>query len=96
MKERALTRRKDMTTELSQSRALTLTVNEADSLLRRLRRSTFLLNRGIEVYTVPSTEPMVLNDGSKHLAVEVMVRAETDKACGMGVGFVTAISEGLV
>jgi len=84
-----------MTTELSQSRALTLTVNDATRLLSHLRHSTFLMHRGIEVYTVPAIEPMIMNDGSKHPAVEVMVRAETDKACGMGIGFVVAISEGV-
>ncbi len=83
-----------METELSQSQALYLTKSEADRLLAKVKNSTFLLNRGIEVYTV-SAEPMPMQDGSKHEAVYVMCRAETDKACGMGVGFVTAISEGV-
>ena len=83
-----------MNTELSQRQALHLTKSEADRLMRRLHNATFLLHRGIEVYTV-SAEDMVLPDGSKHEAVYLMVRAETDMACGMGVGFVTAVSEGV-
>lgn len=81
---------------LSQSAALTLTKNEAVHLLNRLAKSTFLKARGIEVYAVPALEPMVMDDGRSFPAVVVMVRAETDKACGIGVGFVTAISEGLI
>lgn len=50
----------------------------------------------IEVYAVPASEPMVMADGTSIPAVTVMVRAETDKDCGIGVGFVTAISEGLI
>lgn len=86
-----------MSTEtVSQSCALTLTANEGARLLSRLAKSTFLQARGIEVYTVPASEPMVMADGTKFPAVTVMVRAETDMACGIGVGFVTAISEGLI
>lgn len=83
------------TNEMVQCSVLHLTSSEATHLLARLNHSRFLQNRGIEVYTVPS-EPMVLGDGSKHEAVTVMVRAETEKAAGVGVGFVTAISEGLI
>ncbi len=82
------------TPELSQFQALYTTKSEATSLLARLRGSTFLMTRGIEVYTV-SAEPMVMHDGSKQEAVYVMCRAETDRACGMGVGFVTAIVDGI-
>ena len=80
--------------ETSQHQALYLTKSEADRLLAKVSRAAFLVARGIEIYTV-SAEPMPMADGSKHDAVYVMVRAETDKACGMGVGFVTAICEGV-
>jgi hypothetical protein len=85
-----------MSTELSQWTALHVTKSEGERLIARLRGSQFLMSHGVEVYTVPSTEPFVMHDGSKHEGVTVMVRAETDLSCGMGVGFVTAISEGLV
>lgn len=86
-----------MAEELSQKRALRLTVTEGEQLKRRLSRSMFLANRGIEVYLVPCEEPMVMADGvTMAPSVLVMVRAETDMRCGMGVGFVTAISEGLI
>ncbi len=81
---------------ISQSAALTLTENEANHLLRRLAKSAFLKDRSIEVYTVPSLEKIPMADGTSVPAMTVMVRAETDKACGIGVGFVTAISEGLI
>ena len=80
--------------EPSQQQALYLTATEAETLLNRIRNSTFLMYRGIEVYTVPA-DPMPMQDGSKHDAVFLMVRAETDLACGMGVGFVTAVCEGV-
>ena len=81
--------------ELSQWSALHLTASEATRLLKRLENSSFLRTRGVEVYTVPMTEPFVMNDGSKVEGVTVMCRAETDMQCGMGVGFVVAISEGV-
>ena len=81
--------------ELAQSAVINLTETEAKRLLARVKNSAFLHNRGIEVYTVPH-EPMIMNDGSKQPAVTVMVRAETDKACGIGVGFLTALSEGAI
>lgn len=84
-----------MTTELSQHQALYCTASEAQTLLRRLQGAKFLMTYGVEVYTVPA-EPMPMENGSKVDAVFVMCRAETDMQCGMGVGFVTAISEGLV
>ena len=82
-----------MSTEPSQHQALYLTKSEATRLLQRVRTSTYLGNRGIEIYTVEA-EPMVMHDGSKQAAVRVMVRAPSDMACGMGVGFLTALSEG--
>jgi len=80
--------------ELSQWSALHLTKSEGERLLKRLENSSFLRTRGVEVYTVPS-EPFVMGDGSKHEGVTVMCRAETDMQCGMGVGFVVAVSEGI-
>jgi hypothetical protein len=82
--------------EQPQRKALTLTTDEATRLLARLKKANYLLNRGIEVYAVADTEPFVMGDGSKHPASSVMVRAEDDHLCGVGVGFVVAISEGLV
>lgn len=81
-------------TELSQHQALYLTATEAPYLLRKLQGSKFLMTYGVEVYTVPA-EPMPMADGSKADAVFVMCRAETDMQCGMGVGFVTAVCEGV-
>ena len=80
--------------EPSQWSALHLTASEATRLLKRLENSSFLRTRGVEVYTVPS-ESVIMNDGSKVDGVTVMCRAETDMQCGMGVGFVVAISEGV-
>jgi len=82
------------TAELSQRVALHLTSNEANRLVARVKEASYLLARGIEVYLV-TAEPVVLNDGSKHVGVNVMVRAESDFACGVGVGFLVAISEGV-
>jgi hypothetical protein len=82
------------TDELSQRVALHLTVTEATRLLARVKGARYLHNRGIEVYMVPS-EPVFMHDGPKEDGVNVMVRAETDFACGVGVGFLVAVSEGI-
>jgi hypothetical protein len=82
-----------MPTREPSQQALYLTTAEAEVLQRRIRHCRFLLDRGIEVYTV-SAEPMVMHDGSKSPAVRLMVRAPSDMTCGMGVGFVVALSEG--
>lgn len=82
--------------EQSQRAALTVTESEGHRLVARVGRSPYLLARGVEVYTVPALEPLVMGDGTKLAAVTVMVRAETDFACGLGVGFVVVTSEGLV
>lgn len=83
------------TNEPCQASALALTKSEAETLLKRLSKTTFLAIRGIEVYAVPMTEPFIMGNGSKHEGAIIMVRAGTERACGMGVGFVVAISEGL-
>ena len=80
--------------EVSQHIALHLTVTEATRLVARVKGARYLVNRGIEVYLVPS-EPVFMHDGAKEDGVNVMVRAETDFACGVGVGFLVAVSEGI-
>lgn len=81
--------------ETPQRVALHLPEIEAKCLLVRLARGTFLTNRDVEVYAVDAVD-CVLADGSKVPGAHVMVRAETEFKVGLGVGFVTAISEGLV
>ena len=74
--------------------ALTLPVEEANVLRRRVRFSAFLLNRGITLVTEPA-EPFVNNDGTRVPTVALRVQAETELACGMGCGFLVAVSEGV-
>lgn len=81
--------------ETPQRVALHMSQVEANCLMARLNRGTFLTNRGVEVYVVDA-EDFVLHDGSKVPGVNVRVRAETEYKVGLGVGFVTAISEGVV
>lgn len=81
--------------EFSQQRALHLVKGQAERLLDRARSSEFIKSHGIELYLVEAPAIEIKNPvfSGTFNAVYIMVRAETDMACGMGVGFVTALSE---
>lgn len=72
--------------------ALMLPKTEAEQLLAKLRTHRYLLDRGIELRTIPAS-PMGMDDGSKQEAVRIVVKAPSALACGMGCGYVTAVVE---
>ena len=78
--------------------ALTLTVSEYNRLYARARKVSFLLQRDIVVSSEPC-EPLPVQgeEGGVTLlpACFVHVSAETDFLAGVGVGFLTAMSEGV-
>jgi hypothetical protein len=73
--------------------ALILTEKEWSVLFDKIRESSFLRNRGVEVYTEPCEPLIVDNKGTREPAVFVKVRGETPVACGIGIGWVTAQGE---
>lgn len=84
-----------METSSFKTTALTLTLTEAERLIARVRHARFLADRDIAVYMQPA-DPMVMEDGTSQLAVYVKVDAPSPMAIGMGIGFLVAISEGIV
>lgn len=81
------------TEELVQRRALYMSEVDARHLLHRLRNSRTLITYGVEVYTVEA-EPILEEGGDRKVpAVGVMVRAETNYQCGLGVGYVLGVEE---
>lgn len=67
---------------------------DARHLLHRLRNSRTLITYGVEVYTVDDAEPILEEGGDRKVpAVGVMVRAETDYQCGLGVGYVLGVED---
>lgn len=76
----------------AQALALNLPAVEAEAFCRRMQETRFLVDRGIKVYAVPSLEPFVQPSGASVPGACVMVRAETDMACGIGVGYVVALA----
>ena len=85
-----------METNLIERLALTLATEEAVLLVKKLSPVRFLRNSGIEVYLVPMSEPFMLPSGQAVPGSYLKVRAETDFRCGMGVGYVVAVSEGSI
>lgn len=78
------------------TRALILTVGEGEFLMRRVSRSSYLRDRHCTVEIVPHSEPIELEGGSECPAVAVMVSAAQESDMWIGVGFITAIVEGVV
>lgn len=71
--------------------AMRVTTYGADLLLNEIRGTGFLEVRGIEVFIEPDPEPMLTLDGTNvEAAVFVKVKAPTEFAAGVGVGFLAA------
>lgn len=85
--------------ELAQASVLHLTVSEAEHLLNRVRGDRTLMTYGVEVYTIPGSPMPLVNptngEVTNHPGAVVMVRAETERQCGIGKGFLLAIFGGI-
>lgn len=67
--------------------ALTLSLEEATTLQKRLAKSTYLAIRGVEAFVEPSAEPFTLPTGDKVPGAYLKIRAATEATCFLGVGY---------